>query len=181
MRNTVLFCLTALLALSMAAGLISCKTAGSKPAKSTMEQASPQKATDPMQDLSKRMFILDDGRDMRLVIIRMGNQGMSAEQLQAYARRMTLADFEKYVEQKSEAKRLVYIGAGQFRLDAMSFDLGSERFKNAQMFMKLKNFEIEGHKIDGIILDRVILDGRDFTDLASLKIYRGVLEMMARQ
>ncbi|MBU1001129.1 MAG: hypothetical protein KKE73_01255 [Proteobacteria bacterium] len=134
-----------------------------------------------MQNLANRMFVLKDGRDMRLIVIRMSKQGESKEQLQANARDMTMADFESYVEKNSAAKRLVYVGSGAFRLDALDFVLDSEQFSQGQLFLKLKTFEVAGHSIDSVILEKVILDGRDFSSLASMKIYRGVLEMMARQ
>jgi len=172
--------LALILSLALCCGLAACQSSGATKAKApAQEKPAPAKATDPMKDLAARMFLLKDGRDMHLVTIRMAADGMDAQQVQEIARNLTMKDFESWLAATSGAKRLVYVGSGLFRMDVLDFTMGAEQFQQAQMFLKLKSFEVDGKRINAVILEQVMLEGRDFTPLASLRIYRGMIELAA--
>lgn len=179
MRRMRVNCLVAVLALCLAASLAACQSAGTR--KSTTAKPVPSKKIDPMKDLAERLFILKEGRDMHLVVLRLNRQGIPMEHLREEAQNITMASFESWMARHCEAKRLVYLGGGRFRMDVLSFILEPEQFEQAQMTLQLKAFELNGKRIEGIILEKVLLDGREFTALASLKIYEGMLEAATYQ
>lgn len=179
MRRTLVNSLVAALAICLAASLAACQSAGTK--KSTTAKPVASKKIDPMKDLAERLFILKQGRDMHLVVLRLNRQGIPMEHLREEAQKLTMADFENWMARHCEAKRLVYLGGGRFRMDVLSFTLEPEQFEQAQMTLQLKAFDLDGKRIEGIILEKVLLDGRDFTALASLKIYEGMMEAVVYQ
>lgn len=166
------FCLILAAALSLAA----CQGAGTgAKTQETAAQAAGPEAKDPMADLATRMFLLPDGRDMKFAVIRVGTLGVDEKAVRDAAQKLTFGDFRTYLNEYAGAHRVVYLGTGRFRVDVLRFNFGEEFFEEAVFVLHVTRFVSAGKTIDGMILDKVTLDGKDFTQFASFKTYEYLL------
>lgn len=158
----------------LAAFSASCRTAGG--GSGAAVSAKPAQA-DPEASLAGKLFILKDARDMRLAIVRLSAAPKEEQELMKLARNLTMGDFETYLERNAQAKRLTYLGGGRFRMDALKLLLDDAAINEASFSLQLKAFEAGDKDVDGIILTRVVLDGKDLTPGGSLVLYMQLLEM----
>lgn len=171
------------MALAVCSVMAGCKTAGTAAPKAAESAApaaaAPAPAADPMIDLGKRMFLLPDGRDMSFIVVRVTRLGVSEDSVRNAAQSLVFDDFRAYLGEVAQAHRVIYLGNGRFRVDALQYALNSESFNEASFVLHLTRFTSEGHTIDGIILDEVLLNGQDFTGYAGLRVYERLLERKA--
>lgn len=171
MRHTVLRIAMVVLVLALAGMSASCQATKAK--RSTVTSA---KQTDPRVGLEKKMLILKDQRDMRLAIVRLSRNGFDENHLMELAREMTLGDLQSYVKTNSQASRLVYQGAGRFRLEALRLVMGDAPISEATFNLRLKAFEVGSTDVDSVILEQMVLDGKDVTPVGGLALYIQLLE-----
>lgn len=178
MRHKVIRTVLVLFVLALAGVCAACQTTGA--GRSATASASGAEATakpaDPAAGLDKKMFILKDQRDMRLAVVRLSRNGFDEAHLMKLAREMNMGDLRRYVEANAQANRLVYQGAGLFRLDALRLAMGDVAIEQAAFFLRLKSFEVAGKDIEGVILERLVLDGKDMTPAGGLALYLQLLE-----
>ncbi len=173
-RTSLLICL----ALACILSLSGCQTTGSGAAgQGAAPAASAAKAApkDPLADLASKMFLLPDGRDMSFAVVRVTTLGVSEKTVRDAARTLTFGDFRTFLNDHAGAHRVVYLGVGRFRVDVLRYNFGEEFFEQATYTLHLTRFVTEGKTIDGLILDNVTLDGRDFSTFASFKTYEYLL------
>ena len=186
MRHKVLRTVLVLFVLALAGVCAACQTTGAGRNASATASASgtssgtgaggQAKQAAPMAGLDKKMFILKDQRDMRLAVVRLSRNGFDEAHLMKLAREMTMGDLRRYVEVHAQANRLVYQGAGLFRLDALRLVMGDAAIEQAAFSLRLKSFEVAGKEIEGVILERLVLDGKDMTPAGGLALYLQLLE-----
>lgn len=173
MSRRIVLILTVLSLFVASAGLVSCKAGGT----SSTKAAPTKKKMSPKELLADKMFILKDGRDMRLAVVQLMNTGIDESQLVKIARDLRFRDFLKYLNSHSAARQVVYVGNSRFRVDGLRYILGEEQFAEAKFYFNVKKFKTQGNMVDAAILEKVFLDGRDFTIYATNKIYSMMLEM----
>jgi hypothetical protein len=177
--------LAATLLLAAGLALSGCQTTGSgtgaakAPAAAPAAPAAPGAQADPVAELGQRMFLLPDGRDMSYIVLRVTRLGVSEAAVRKAAQELAFADFRSWLNETAQAHRVSYLGSGRFQVDALNFVLGHESFAQAGFMFHLTRFSSAGRTIDGIILDQVVLDGRDLTAYAGMKVYELLLERKA--
>ena len=178
MRHKVIRTVLLLFVLVLAGVCAACQTTGAGRSATTSASGAEAKTkpADPAAGLDTKMFILKDQRDMRLAVVRLSRNGFDEAHLMKLAREMTVGDLRRYVEVNAQANRLVYLGAGQFRLDALRLVMGDAAIEKAAFFLRLKSFEAAGKEIEGMILERLVLDDKDMTLAGGLALYLQLLE-----
>lgn len=165
--------------LVLVAGIVlsGCKTTGTSSSGKSATATQAKAQTDPMADLEGRMFLLPDGRDMSYAVSRVTRLGVDVNSVREAAQHLRFADFRSYLNEVAGAHRVVYVGGGKLRVEVLQYTLGEEYFEDAVFFMHLTKFKTEGTTISGVILDKTLLAGRDFTVFAGLKVYERLLEI----
>jgi hypothetical protein len=166
--------------LAVGLALFGCKTTGTgaaqAPAAAPTGAPAPATQADPMADLERRMFLLPDGRDMSFVIVRAVGQGANESAAREAAQELTFADFRSWLNDSAQAHRVSYLGGGRIQVDALHLHMDGVEFMETNFVFHLTNFATAGKTIEGVILDRLVLDGRDLTRNAGLKAYELLLQ-----
>ncbi|MCK9241580.1 hypothetical protein [Desulfocurvus sp.] len=179
--------LAATLLLAAGLALSGCQTTGSgtgaakAPAAAPAAPAAPGAQADPVVDLEERMFLLSaasDRRtslDMRFIVVRAVNRGVNEEEAYKAAQKLSFADFRGWLNESAQAHRVAYLGGGKLRVDALNLSMDGVAFGEANFVFRLVDFVTAGRTIKGASLDQLVLDGRDLTDNAGLKVYELLL------
>lgn len=152
-----------------------CQTGGTSTTKESAAPAKKLTAQELEQSLGEKMFLLKDGRDMRFASTRVAGLGVSDKAVREGARNLDFSDFRAYLDFAAKAHRVRYIGEGRFKVDVLDYILGRENFAQAEFLVKAARFKTEGVMVDGVILERVLLEGRDFTTYVGVKVYELML------
>ncbi len=133
------------------------------------------------RELLQKMLVLQDGRDMRLAIMRIGKIKGNEDAAFKGARELTLGDLVAYVKARSKAIQLRYTGKGFFHLEAIKLRLDETFTANNALFsIQLTPLEHGTKVIEGAMLMQVVFDQQDKTGPAGIYIYHKLLEGKTR-